>query len=112
MHNLAPTVYYVYWIILIIILVLMLGYWALRPKRSATGTEGRLLAWVLVLLGGLLYAIDQLPVLHTHFDAVAGRFLAGYHEPVSHGFIKFAYKVAIAVMLLSYAFSGKKRPHK
>jgi hypothetical protein len=108
-NNVIPIVYYGYWIIMLAVMVLIFGYWALRTKNSISGADSKLLAGVLVLFVGLLYAIDQLPVLHTHFDGVVGGFVAGYHEPLMHGFIKFWYKVGIAVLLLSYAFSNVQK---
>jgi hypothetical protein len=104
-HAIVPIAYYVYWVVLIGILLLVLGYWAIRPRMGNT----KLLAGMLVLLIGLLYAIDQLPVLHLHFDVEATKFMAGYHEPLAQAFIKFAYKVGIALLLLSYAFSNMQK---
>ncbi len=91
-------------------MVLGLAYWALRSKTGA-GSKSKWLAGMVVLLISLLYAILQLPVLHTHFDVAAGGFVAGYHEPLVQGFVRFVYKVAVAILLLSYAFSGAKEHH-
>jgi hypothetical protein len=110
-NHLVPVAYYAYWIILMAIMVLILGYWALRPKTGASGADTGLLSGVLVLLVSLLYAIDQLPALHIHFDALAAKFVGGYHEPLTQGFIRFGYKVGIAILLLGYAFGGVKKHH-
>ena len=89
--------------------MLILGYWTFRPKTDSHAVDPKWLAGVLAVLVVALFAIDQLDVLHTHFDEVAHKFAAGYHEPLTHGFIKFCYKVAVAILLLSYAFSGVKK---
>ena len=110
-NHLVPLAYYAYWIILVVMLVLILAYWALRPKSRTPGSNTRLLAGILVLLTGLLYALEQMPMWHTHFDALTGKFVVGYHEPLTQGFVRFWYKVVIAMLLLSYAFRGVKKPH-
>lgn len=110
-NHIVPIAYFAYWIILIAITLLILGYWTFRPRISPSASASKLLAGVLLLLVILLFAINQLPVLHTHFDVMAGEFVAGYHEPLTHGFIRFGYKLVITILLLSYAFSGVRKHH-
>ncbi|MGA1874030.1 MAG: hypothetical protein ACMUIA_00310 [bacterium] len=110
----VPMTYRVYWIGLIILAVLILGYFLIMYKKERIRLFPSLTV-LLFLLAIFLYILEQLPFFAGYFEPARG-FIPGYHEPNTIGFLRFLYKLLLGIGLCAYGFvvffSYHKRRYK
>ncbi|MCL6582475.1 MAG: hypothetical protein K6U11_02440 [bacterium] len=99
-----PVLYKLYWIGLIIMVVLMVGYFFfLHPKEKYQFIKPLTIIFILLALS--LYLIEQGRVFTGYFDPSAGgRFVSGYHENNEIGFLRFVYKLTLGMALWAFGF--------
>ncbi len=107
----VPKVYYFYWIVLLLTLLIVVAYFY-RTHGELPKRETLALAKLLIILGLVLYIIEQMPSLAGYFDTEKKIFVEGYHESVVTSSLRLIYKTVLGILLVVYAFLGIHEEHK